>query len=107
MALRNIPIDKTQPNHEFSLTLEGVTYIFNFILNIRDGRWYMTIKRENGNVIVASIPLVVNSQLIGKFATKDLPPGEILCIDDTGKSLEPGPDSFGETHSLIYLESVA
>ena len=105
MALINIPIDPVQPDHEFSIALDGTTYILGFQLNSRSGRWFMNIKNQNGVKLLDGIPLVVNYPLIRAHAKEGMPPGEFYVFDENGQNREIGETSFEDgTHVLIYAE---
>lgn len=105
MARLQIPIDTTQPFHQFFLDLEQVVYQFTFKENQRSGRWTFDMGLEDGTPIVQGIPIVVMSSLIEQHKDSRLPPGEIWCVDLTGQNIEPVTGSFGSTHLLIYEES--
>lgn len=103
--IRNIPIDTSQPDHLFTIDLEGVVYTLRFRLNSRTGRWVMNVLTELGVLIVGAIPLVVNQGLTKRYGKSSLPPGEIYVIDLSGENREPEERSFGLTHLLVYVES--
>lgn len=105
MALIQIPFDPQQPDHVFSLELELVVYQFHFRLNARSNRWTMSILTEDGVLIAGGIPLVVSWPLTQRFRREELPPGEFYVLDLTGNNQEPGENSFGDTHALLYQES--
>lgn len=100
-----IPIDSQQTDHEFSIELERVVYLLRFQFNFRANRWTMTVKAENGDVLVAGVPLVVNWPLLNRFRKTDLPPGTFFVMDSSGNDSEPTELSFGSTHKLLYAES--
>lgn len=105
MAMLQIPIDGNHPDHQFFIDLEGTVYLMHFKLNDRSKRWTMDIKLEDGTLLVAGIPLIVNWPLIRRFKDSRLPPGEFYVVNETGGTEEPREDSFLETHVLIYLEA--
>lgn len=103
--LLNIPIDPTQPDHQFTIELEKVVYTLRFQLNSRTNQWIMSILTEDETVLVDSIAIVANSGLIDQYGNQNLPPGEFYCLDMTGQNEEPTTESLGVTHLLIYMES--
>lgn len=106
MATLEIPLDISQPDHQFYLDLEKVVYLFHFRLNARSNRWMMSIYAEDGTtLLLGSIPLVVDWDLTGRFKNEELPPGKFAVLDLTGNAEEPTEDSFGTTHILVYVES--
>lgn len=104
--IREIPIDITQPDHNFTVDLEGTVFNLQFRLNSRTSRWHMDVRTEAGVEIVSGIPLVLNYPLLGRFKDVRLPLGEFYVLDNTGANQEPNDEAFGSTHSLVYEESV-
>ena len=101
----NIPIDTSQPDHSFTLDLEGTVFLFKFRLNSRSGRWIMSIYTELEELIIGAIPLVINVGLIQRYGKSIIPRGEIYVLDLTGAEQEPTETSFGLTHLLVYVTS--
>lgn len=104
MAFLTIPIDVIQPNHEFSISLDGVIFVMNFKYNFRSDQWSLMLKKEDGTVLVSAVPLVTGSSLLGRYPNDDMPAGDLFVSDDTGNNAEPTKLSFANTHSLIYRE---
>lgn len=105
MAVLNIPIDPNQPNHEFSIELDGVVYLMNFRKNFRSLRWVLTLKKEDGTVLVSGVPLVTGISILKQYPADDMPPGDLYVDDTTANNTEPGEEGFGNTHQLVYVEA--
>jgi len=104
MAIVQIPVDPFQPDHQFSIALDGVIYILAFQLNSRSKRWFMTIKQEDGTILVSGVALVISYSLLDRFKKAGMPPGNFFVFDDSGLDREVTEDSFQGTHSLVYVE---
>ena len=95
------------PNADFpayfeSVILDGVPYVFGFIWNTRDSAWSMSISRE-GLVLLASIKVVDNFELISRYVNTLLPKGEILTLDLQGIQQNPNRDQLGNAVKIAYV----
>lgn len=105
MALRQLPIINAKLDQEFTTTLEGTAYTFRIKWNFRASRFVMDLLTEQGEPILEGVPMVVSWPLIGRFKDERLPPGEIFVLDITDTNSEPGEESLGTTHFVMYADS--
>jgi len=106
MAYLQVPIDGSSPDHEFSMSLDGVIFLLRFMLNSRTDRWTMILKSEDGTILAAGMPIVLSTPLLASHKKEGMPAGDFICIDETEENNEPlGIEVFGVTHSLIYREA--
>ncbi len=105
MALRQLPIINSKLDQKFTTALEGVTYTFRIKWNFRASRFIMDIATAQGEAILEGIPMVVSWPLIGRFKDDRLPPGEIFILDTSDANSEPGEESLGVTHYVLYRDS--
>jgi hypothetical protein len=105
MAFLQIPIVPAVIDQEVVVELERVTYIFRFKWNFRASRWTMDISDDLGNLLLGGVPLVVSWPLLSRFKSPLLPKGHFFLFDSTKTQSEPGEESLGLTHFLLYRES--
>lgn len=105
MAYQNIPVDPSQPDQEFSLAMDGVVFVLRLTLNSRTNRWTLAIKQEDGTLLIAGIPIIINYPLLESHRFEGMPAGDIFCLSESGDQTEPrDTESLGVTHSLLYRE---
>lgn len=98
-----LPLFSTTPSYRYTVEIESVVYMLQFHFNDRMGRWIMDILTPSQVVILAGIPMLTDTDLIGRFQNKALPPGYFLVVDNTGKHRNPDFDNFGTDVKLYYL----
>lgn len=103
MALK-IPIKVTSPDFSFPIELDGATWIFRFRWNHRMEQWRMDVFDAEGNALVRSVGVVINTPLLNRFAYMgNLPPGVLMALDNSGQTLDATYDDFGTRVELFYL----
>jgi len=99
----NLPIDTTVSNFSQQMDLDGVPYNLTFLYNTSSLQWTLSISDIDDVHIVDGLKLVLNSNLFSQYPSIGLPPGELYCIDSTGKELEINRDNLGSVVELIYV----
>ena len=105
MAILEMPVRSDLPAFTFKQELEGTVYTFNFRFNERFGCWIMDIQDEQGADILLGIPVQTDVDIASRFLGTNLPPGQFVCIDESGEQRNPDRDDFGGEIKLMYLES--
>jgi hypothetical protein len=106
--LVGIPLGTTAPWYSFLISLSGVQYQFTLRYLTRPGRWYWDVADALGTPIIYGAPLLIGVNLLGRFVGQEgFPVGTFFVEDDTGAGAQPGRDSFGVTHSLLYIDPLA
>ena len=105
MATFEMPVRSDLPSYTFKQELEGTVYTFGFRYNERFAAWIMDISDETGNPIILGTPVLTDVDILSRFPYESLPPGQFLCIDETGQQRNPDRDDFGDEIKLLYLES--
>jgi len=77
------------PFREFSsfnevVVLDDTPYKMHFHWNNRGEYWSMSIADNDGTVLIDSVKLVNNYELIDRYAGSGLPPGELYVADSGG-----------------------
>jgi hypothetical protein len=105
MAIIQIPLRNDLDAYDFSIDLEGLTYNFEVEFNTRTGLWSMSIFDSDLNLLIAGVPMVVNSDLTSRFNRRSLPPGFLMLYDTSGKNVECTKSDFGSRCVLLYQEA--
>lgn len=104
MAVLQIPTRSDIDSYSFTIDLDGKTYGFSFHFNGRMQIWLFSISTENGLPLVESVPVLVNTDVLGRYTSEDLPPGHILFVDKSGANLDPGLDDLGSRVIMFYID---
>ncbi len=105
MAIIEIPLRNDLDHYEFSVDLDGKAYLFEIFWNTRNETWHLTIKSDDTTVLVAGIPLLVNSNLLERFELASLPPGVLSLLEISGSNLDAEKSDLGVRCILIYSEA--
>lgn len=97
-----IPV-KNDPSHEFSIVLDGVSYVLRFIWNTRFEYWAMNISDRDGNSIVDGIRVVSDYGLTEQLTVNGLPEGDFF-VGRTDESFDKiGIDSFSNDEAVLVF----
>jgi len=106
MSVQELPVRSDFKAYSFQVNLDGQVYEIKIRFNTRVGRWYINIKDTSGNEILSGIKLLTNIPLIGQYQSlANLPPGEFMCIDETGYNKDAGINDLGNDVKLVYIEA--
>jgi hypothetical protein len=94
-----------EPHIEMQVTLERVVYSLEFLFNQRQGAWFLNIRTEAGELLLAGIRVVVGFPLGRRSPNPKLPPGLFVAVDTSGANLDPGENDLGGRVQLLYFES--
>lgn len=103
-TILTFPLRHDLPIYTFPITLNGVNFVFQLLFNVRMNRWIMNISDSSGNQILSGIPVLINRNLTGQYATLAIPKGSFFVVDDTGQFTQPTQFSFGVDHSCYYID---
>lgn len=110
MAITIIPLEEApdKANIIFLVSLDGTTYQATLRYNDREDNWYMMLSDLDGNVIRATIKVVINVPLLRQIASADAPLGELIAIDDrrtlTYPAEDPELEDLGVNVLLAYVD---
>ena len=92
------------PSFRQTLSLEDVSYTFEFNWNTRGLFWSMSIYDNSSNPIVEGVVIVLNYDLLEQYQSRDVPPGKLYAIDTAGKKNRiEYEDMFNGRITLVYL----
>lgn len=79
------------PYYTQKVQLDGTDYILHFSYNQRTDRWSLAIHDESDTPLQQGLKLIANWPLLRHYHFKpELPSGELIVIDTTGKGSPPG-----------------
>jgi hypothetical protein len=104
VTILTFPLRNDLPQYSFPITLSGSNYVIQMIFNVRMNRWIMNINDVAGNQILSGIPVLIERNLTGQYATLAIPAGVFLAVDNTGQDSQPTQYSFGVDHTCYYLD---
>ena len=84
--------------------LEGRVYWFEFTYNDRDGFYYLRVGGQDRKTQVVGIKMTLNTDKLGPYKHKDVPPGSLDVVDVTGEFVEMRLADFGSRVILRYTE---
>lgn len=105
MTLIQIPLRNDLDNYEFSTDLDGVAYKIEIVWNTRANLWSLILKDDEANILIGAIPLVVNSDLFGRFQLDNLPKGIMTLYDTSETYIEAEKTDLGVRCVLLYDEA--
>lgn len=108
MALLRIAVDPTLNAQRIGVTLDGERWVLRLRQTDRSQQYWLDVIDATGTVQLRNRCVVLNQPLFGQYRNgRDLPAGELVCLDLTRKNREPGPTfPIGKDHQLYYLEGV-
>jgi hypothetical protein len=85
--------------------LSGTDYVLDFYWNARQAAWLMSVSTADNVPIVSGITCTSNRYLLQRYRyNEELPPGELLCVDPTGKIDQANFTQLGREVRLLYVE---
>ncbi|WP_186650094.1 phage baseplate plug family protein [Fluviispira vulneris] len=97
-----IPVLTNNHYFEISVPLDGIVYNLEFYWNIRAQRFFLSLYDSNNNLIISSVPIILNFPLFYQYKNSNLPKGFLYAVDTTGKSIPPKLEDFGTRVQLYY-----
>jgi hypothetical protein len=83
--------------------MSDVIFTIRMRYNTRMQRWILDIADPANATILAGLPLLVERNVAGQYVMAGLPDGTIFVSDNTNQDEQATRDSFGLTHSLLYV----
>lgn len=101
-----LPLEPSNPNYEFTTSIDSVPYQFRFRWNSRASAWFMDIREQDDTPIVLGVKVVLGTSL-GRRSTHPLfSSGAFRAIDTTNKGLEATLDDLGSRVEIRYFSVV-
>ncbi len=90
-----------------AVTLDGTPFRLHLAWNDRAGLWTLEIRDAANVPIVAGVRCVPNWPLLRQYRRPQLPPGELVCVSQSDKTVAIGRQDFvtGKI-KLVYVPEV-
>lgn len=97
----------SDPFYDFTATLDGVNYAFDFRYNQREACWYFSIGLNDGTDLANGVKVVCGPSLLSTFVDDRLPPGALIAMSSTADNSPPGLSDLapGARVSIIYADA--
>ncbi len=105
MAILSLPVRNDLFRYDFKTELDGITYTIDIHYNARKDRWILGIKTSEGTPIIMGIPVLINYNLLGRFADSRLPRGVLFAVNIESEYEEAGKEDLGDNVLLLYSEA--
>lgn len=105
MAIFLIPTNSDLGVYTQRVTLDGVGYFFQFVINSRDGAWYMDVSDNNGVAIINGRRVTSNNDMLAVIQDIRRPPGILFAGNASQSPQEPNETTFGSDIPLAYIEA--
>lgn len=89
--------------YSFRVSLEGVTFRFDFRWNTTAGAWFFDVYSDEDVLLLAGRKVVLGIPLLARFRDPRLPAGDMNAVDTTGADLEAGFSDLGTRVKLLYF----
>lgn len=96
------PIANTRGSLSMRTQLDGRDYVITLQWNQRMRRWCMDIADQDSVMIAAGVVLVVDFPLLSLVTDERKPPGSLAILDLQSPRVDPGLDTLGIRHQLVY-----
>lgn len=109
MATLKIPTS-SEAYYRQRTQLNGVSYVFVFKFNSREGIWSFDLLDQDEDPIALGVRVVVGVELLRWVVDSRKPTGTLLCVDLQSESTtlqdsrDPGIFELGARWVLMYLE---
>lgn len=101
--IRRININPAFADQTQEVALGTGVYRLRLSCNTRMNAWALDLSTRTGDPILSGIPVVLNYDLIGRFADARLPDGFIVAFDSTQAMPTIGRMDLGRTVPLLYV----
>lgn len=97
-----IPLSPTPQT--FGITLNSVDYILTFRWNQASQSWQLDIADASNNMIVAGLPVITGTDLLGQFAYLGID-GQIIVQTSHDTFAVPTYENLGDTGKVYFVVS--
>lgn len=105
MQISVVPLRNDLPAYFFKVSLTNVVYTIRARYNTRMQRWIIDIADSANNDIINGLAILLRTSLESQYVIPGLPAGALICEDNRNNIQEqPTRNSFGTTHSLLYVD---
>lgn len=100
-----VPLSNDVPFYRFKVDLSGVQFTVRARYNQRMDRWVIDIADPSNNDIINGLKICIRTELFAQYVIPGLPVGSMIAEDNRNTVQDqPVRNSFGTTHSLLYMD---
>ncbi len=100
-----IPLRDDLEHFSEQVELDGRTFTLEFRWNAREEAWYLSVADADENSLATGVKLVVGWPLLTRYASADMPPGQLMADDTSGRDQEAGLTDLGRRVLLFYFNA--
>lgn len=100
-----VPMRNDVPAYRFKIDFSGVIFTFRARFNTRMQRWVYDLADPSNNDILVGQKVLIRTAPVSQFVIPGLPAGVLIPEDNRNNVQgEPTRNSFGTTHSMLYVD---
>ena len=101
-----LPIEPSNPNQKFSITLAGEEFVLDLHWNARDAAWFMHVYASDGTLIAGGLKLVIGCLIGSRVTSPKFPKGYFVVADLSGQRLDATLDDLGARVGVAFYTYV-
>jgi hypothetical protein len=105
MSVKNVPTRTDLTHYDFSMVLDGVTFVLEFRWNLREDAWYFDVRLDDGTNVANGVKVVVDWPLLRGLRSANRPLGEFVAFDTSGERRDAAIDDLGSRVKLYYFDA--
>ncbi len=99
-----LPTLRSEASFESAPRLDGKRHRIRLAWNTRELSWVFSLYTVDQVAVAAGIAVRADSVLTASLNGDEIPPGQIVCIDTSGRKVDPDRDAFRTGRcKLIYV----
>jgi hypothetical protein len=103
MAQAVLPLDSAFPAYSVDIQLGNFPLRLSVIFNERENCWYLDISDQSDVLIVGSVKILSDWELIGhRYKIAQLPSGLWLSVDVKSEAIIAGRDDLGTRVQVVF-----
>ncbi len=101
--VQTIPINSLLPAQTIETVLAGQVFRLTVVWNTRTQLWHLTVRTREEVELLTGVPIVLNYELLDRFADERLPAGYLVAFDATQRMTEIGRFDLGGVVKLLFI----
>lgn len=94
-------------NSNYTITLDGDTYVFRYTYNSRNGRIYLDILKD-GRVSISGLKVIERASMLAQYVISRVPEGVLFVSrnDKTATTATIGNTGINKPFTILYLDKI-
>jgi hypothetical protein len=102
---QTLPLQTDLPHYEFTVSLDGIVYLFELRWSGRESSWYASLYTEDGEPLALTYKVLPGWPLFLRVRDPRMPAGGLVPVDTTGGGTAPGLNELGDRVQIVYFEA--